>query len=54
MAPKLRKRERMAHLLYAQIAPKNNCDVVGVTFVRKGTNRISGGGAINKHNVPRH
>ena len=55
----LRKRERLADFVRAQIAPKNNCHIVGVNLktehnventlaVRKGTNRISGSGSAKK------
>ena len=55
MAPWLRNRERVADILRAQNAPKNNCHVVGVNLktehnvenavaVGKGTDRISGSG----------
>ena len=59
MASWLRKRERVADFVRAQIAPKNNYDVVGVNLtpehnventlaVRKLTYRISGSGSANK------
>ena len=59
MASQLRKRERMADFVCAQIAPKNNCHIVGVNSktehnventmaVRKGTDRISGSGSAKK------
>ena len=49
----------MADFVRAQIAPKNNCHLVGVNLktenkventlpVRKGTDRISGSGSVNK------
>ena len=59
MASLRRKRESVADFVRAQIAPKNNCHIVGVnlktehnvenTFgVRKGTDRISESGSANK------
>ena len=59
MASWLRKGERMADFVRAQIAPKNNCQIVGVNLktehnventlaVRKGTDRISESGSANK------
>ena len=59
MASRLRKRERVADFVLAQIAPKNNCHLVGVNLkteqkvkntlaVRKGTDRISESGSGNK------
>ena len=59
MASWLRKRERVADFVRAQIARKNNCHVVGVNLktehnventlaVRKGTGKISESGSANK------
>ena len=59
MASWLRKRERVADFVRAQIARKNNCHVVGVNLktehnventlaVRKGTDKISESGSANK------
>ena len=59
MASQLRKRERVSDFVRAQIAPKNNCHIIGVNLktehnventlaVRKGTDRISESGSANK------
>ena len=59
MASWLRKRERVADFVRAQIVRKNNCHVVGVNLktehnvenavaVGKGTDGISGSGSANK------
>ena len=59
MASWLRKRERVADFVRAQIATKNNCHIVGVNLktdhnventlaVRKGTDRVSESGSTNK------
>ena len=59
MASRLRKTEKVADFVRAQIAPKNNCLIVGVNLktehnventlaVRKGTDRISESGSANK------
>ena len=59
MASRLRKREKVADFVCAQIAPQKNCHVVGMNLktehnventlaVRKGTDRISESGSANK------
>ena len=59
MAPWLRNRERVADILLAQNAPKNNSHVVGVNLktehnvenavaVGRGADRISESGSANK------
>ena len=59
MASRLRESKRVADFVRAQIAPKNNCHLVGVNLktehnvgntgtVRKGTERISESGSANK------
>ena len=60
MASLLRKRERVANILLAQIAPNNNCHIVGgnlktehnvenTVAVAKRTDRVSGSGSANKN-----
>ena len=64
MTPQQRKRETVADLLRAEIAPKNICNVVGVTLktvynVKKalagdnGTRRKSGSGGANRKRTPK-
>ena len=59
MASQLRKRKRVADFVHAQIAPKNNCRIVGVNLktehyvqntlaVRKRTDRMSESGSAKK------
>ena len=59
MASRLRKRQRVADFTNAQIAPKNNCHIVGVNLktehnventviVRKVTYEISASGSASK------
>ena len=59
MASRLRKAEKVADFVRAQIAPKNNCLIVGVNFktehnventltVRRGTDRVSESGSAKK------